>query len=99
MSKKGVVHYWNDAKGYGFIKASHGNRSDDVSFVHVSNVTNSLRLKVDDKVHYDVAWDEKKKTLASHELLFGFLPNLRSKSKESKLSCYNSFHGFSNIIL
>jgi cold shock protein len=46
--KKGVVKFFNDAKGFGFIKAENG----EEIFVHVSGCNNEIRE--DDQVTFDV---------------------------------------------
>ncbi len=48
--QEGTVKFFNDAKGFGFIKPNDG--SQDV-FVHVSDL-NGVQIRENDKVTYDV---------------------------------------------
>jgi len=47
--KSGIVKFFNETKGFGFIKA---NDSNEEFFVHVSGLTEEISKN--DKIHFDV---------------------------------------------
>lgn len=51
MMQTGTVKFFNESKGFGFIKPDQGN--EDI-FVHVSGLTGQLLLRENDKVSYQV---------------------------------------------
>ena len=52
--KTGLVKFFNEAKGFGFIKVDD---SEDEIFVHVSGLTE--KIKQDDRVSFDVTEGKK----------------------------------------
>ncbi|HYG37253.1 MAG TPA: cold shock domain-containing protein [Cytophagales bacterium] len=54
MQQQGTVKFFNDAKGFGFIK--HDN-SDEETFVHVSGLVDEVREN--DKVSFEVVRGKK----------------------------------------
>jgi cold shock protein len=52
----GTVKFFNDAKGFGFIKDDN---SDAESFVHISSL-NGITIKEGDAVSYDITPSEKR---------------------------------------
>jgi cold shock protein len=54
MQQQGTVKFFNDAKGFGFIKHSD---SDQETFVHVSGLIDQVREN--DKVSFDVERGKK----------------------------------------
>ena len=54
MQQQGTVKFFNDAKGFGFIKHSD---SDQETFVHVSGLIDQVREN--DKVTFDVERGKK----------------------------------------
>ena len=54
IMKEGTVKFFNNSKGFGFIKMDD---SDDEIFVHTSNLIDEIRE--DDKVKFDVEQGEK----------------------------------------
>lgn len=54
VMKEGTVKFFNEAKGFGFIKV---NDTDQDIFVHSTNLIDNIRE--DDKVQFDVEQGEK----------------------------------------
>lgn len=54
MQQQGTVKFFNDAKGFGFIKH---NDSDEETFVHVSGLVHEIREN--DKVTFEVIKGKK----------------------------------------
>ncbi len=54
IMKEGTVKFFNNSKGFGFIKMDD---SDDEIFVHTSNLIDEIRE--DDKVKFDVEKGDK----------------------------------------
>jgi CspA family cold shock protein len=54
IMKEGTVKFFNNSKGFGFIKMDD---SDDEIFVHTSNLIDEIRE--DDKVKFDVEQGDK----------------------------------------
>ncbi|AHB41108.1 Cold shock protein Beta-ribbon, CspA family [candidate division SR1 bacterium RAAC1_SR1_1] len=52
----GTVKFFNEAKGFGFIKDDN---SDEESFVHISSL-NGMTIKEGDAVKYDITPSEKR---------------------------------------
>jgi len=64
MAKTGVVKFFNDEKGFGFIVQDDG--SPDL-FAHRNQIADGQNLVENDRVHYDEAYDERKgKTMADN---------------------------------
>eukprot|EP00419_Tripos_fusus_P000257 CAMPEP_0172693086 /NCGR_PEP_ID=MMETSP1074-20121228/25721_1 /TAXON_ID=2916 /ORGANISM="Ceratium fusus, Strain PA161109" /LENGTH=220 /DNA_ID=CAMNT_0013513385 /DNA_START=90 /DNA_END=752 /DNA_ORIENTATION=- len=57
MSKTGVVKFFNDQKGFGFILQD--DNGDDL-FAHRNSVVDGQNLVEGDAVSYDEAWDDRK---------------------------------------
>jgi len=57
MSKPGVVKFFNDTKGYGFIVQDDG--GEDL-FVHRNQLSDRQNLVEGDAVSYDCGWDDMK---------------------------------------
>ena len=55
MSNTGTVKFFNEAKGFGFIKKNDGTEI----FVHASGVTGGYKLMENDKVTFDVTAGKK----------------------------------------
>lgn len=61
---EGTVKFFNDSKGFGFIKPSDG--SEDI-FVHISAISDQLREN--DRVEYDVERGKKGMNAVNVKLL------------------------------
>jgi len=57
MSKTGVVKFFNDTKGFGFIVQDDG--GEDL-FAHRNNLSDRQNLVEGDAVRYDCGWDDMK---------------------------------------
>ena len=64
MQQQGTVKFFNDAKGFGFIKH---NDSDQETFVHVSGLVDEIREN--DKVTFDVERGKKGLNAVNVELV------------------------------
>jgi cold shock protein len=64
MQQQGTVKFFNDAKGFGFIKHSD---SDQETFVHASGLIDQVREN--DKVKFDVERGKKGLNAINVELL------------------------------
>jgi len=48
----GVVKFFNESKGYGFIAPDEGGDKD--AFVHISNIVGGARIDEGDRVNFDI---------------------------------------------
>ncbi len=50
MSKTGTVKFFNEAKGFGFIKSDEGGKE---VFVHATGIPSGIKLMENDKVSFE----------------------------------------------
>lgn len=90
MEQQGVLHNWNDEKGFGFIKGVQG----DV-FVHISVVRGDTRPQINTEVYYIAGKDTQGRWRATHmrgaELAID-KPKIRRKPMQEKVQAKRSVH-------